>query len=112
MTQTQLPCWLKPKARAVAVALLEAGYIYCGTMDEFHFYEEYAVRCGQWRIAGSPRECVLDVEWDGALFSKCMEIEENPAFEGEIKRVKQLIRSTEKAWEDARASKYCQLSLF
>lgn len=111
MTQL-LPCWLKPKAQVVAAALLEAGYIYCGTTDEFHFYEEYAVRCGQWRVAGSPGECVLDVEHDGALFSKCMETEKNPDFEGEIKRVKQLIRSTEKAWESAIAHQYHQLSLF
>lgn len=109
---TQLPCWLNPKAKAVAAVLLDAGYVYCGSTEDFIFFEEYSVRCGQWRIAGAEGECVLDVEHDGALFSKCMETEDNPDFEGEIKRVKQLIRSTEKTWEDAHAHQYQQLSLF
>lgn len=109
---TQLPCWLSPKAQAVAAALIEAGYCYCGLTENFIFFEEYSIRCGQWRIAGAIGECVLDAEHDGALFSKCLEAEENPDFEGEIKRVKKLIRDTEKAWDDAIAAKYQQLSLF
>ena len=109
---TRLPCWLSPEALTVAAALLEAGYVYCGTTDEFYFYEEYSVRCGEWRIAGDPGGCVLDAEWNGALFSLCLEVQKNPDSKREIKRVKKLIRQTKKAFNEAISEKYYQLSLF
>lgn len=109
--QQQLPCWLSSKDKAIADALLQAGYHYCGLTENFLFAEEYAIRYKGWRIAGAIGECVLDAECDGALFSKCMEGQEEQ-FEAEIRALKQLIRRTEKAFQQPTTPTHEQLSLF
>ncbi len=96
--RNELPCWLSPKDKAIAEALIEsAGFIYCGREEDFISYDEelgtgykLAVVLG-WRLASAYGEVALLAVRDGAVFGKCLEVLPDIDFKKEVKLAKKII---------------------
>ena len=117
MKPDDFPCWLQPKDRAIALALIEkAEFIYIGRLEDFIFYDEewgtgyklLALR--GWRLASANGEVALEAICDGAVFGKCLETIPNMDFEQEVQTVKQTIKAAYA--EYYQQSEFTQLSLF
>lgn len=111
----QIPCWLYPRQQAVATALVKAGYRYFGLADSDNFSYKHSIKRGDWRIAPALYEPCLDLECNGALFTKELlddERDGTPDFEIEITWAKELIIRNERAFDRDNQSQYQQLCLF
>ncbi|MBD2180615.1 hypothetical protein H6S82_05505 [Planktothrix sp. FACHB-1355] len=104
---TDLPCWLKGKAIAVAKVLIADGFCYCGEAEEF-CVNQHLESVGDWLIGNW--HYVIDAITDGALFSKDYNDSEDCDIDKEIERIQQLIAKAELDWDSC--INEGQLSLF
>lgn len=99
MKNSDFPCWLSPKDKAIAEALIsQAGFIYCGREEGVGIYDFEIPKCCGWRLASAYGEVAIEVVKDGAVFGKCLEVLPNVDFEKEVKLAKQVIREATKKW--------------
>ncbi len=116
--RNELPCWLSPKDKAIAEALIEsAGFIYCGKEEDFISYDEelgtgykLASVLG-WRLASAYGEVALEAVRDGAVFGKCLEVLPDIDFKKEVKLAKKIIREAAQDWEKSQVASFTQLVL-
>ena len=114
---SNFPCWLSPKDKVIAEALIEsAGFIYCGREEDFIPYDEEIgngyklAKCCRWQLASARGEVALEAVCDGAVFGKCLEVLPNIDFEQEVKLAKRIIRASARQWEESQPS-FVQLAL-
>jgi hypothetical protein len=117
MKATDFPCWLSPKDKAIASALIEkASFIYCGTEEDFIRYDEelgtgyHLAKCCGWQLASAYGEVALEARRDGAVFGKCLEVSPDIDFEKEVSVAKFTIRQA--ARDYSQQLEYQQLCLF
>lgn len=113
-----LPCWLSPKDKAIALALIEkADFIYIGPIDDFGTYDDeqgtgykLATILG-WRLGSAYGEVAIEAVRDGAVFGKGLEALPNIDFKQEVKLAKRVIKLAAKAWASSHAKEFTQLTL-
>ncbi|MFP4336411.1 MAG: hypothetical protein ACLFQP_00635 [Halothece sp.] len=103
----KIPIWLSAKAKFVAEKLVEDGFWFCGTSEDFILLEEDMESAGDWLVGGGYQEIMIDAICDKALFVKDVDLEN---IEAEFNRVKQLIVQAENDFDNDALSG--QLSLF
>ena len=118
MDMSDFPCWLSPKDKFVAEALIsQAGFIYCGREEDFIRYDEdlgtgyHLAKCCGWQLASAYGEVALEAVKDGAVFGKCLETLPDIDFEKEVRAAKGVIRLAGKQWEQSRQPVFTQLVL-
>jgi hypothetical protein len=107
LTKTDYPCWLPQHRLNQAKALQELGFTYCGDMNDFSLGYKLATVDG-WEFWSAEGEVAIDAVYDGALYSLCLEIDDNQDCEVEFKKAKEAIRRSKKQ-EDLSCK---QMSLF
>lgn len=104
----KLPVWLTGRDRAIAEALLQDDFFYCGDADEFCSSPGLEA-VGNWEVGGSYQSPGFDAICDGALFFKDYSENSELLTDAEFERIKQLISQTQLAWDTC--SNAGQLSL-
>lgn len=106
------PCWLSPKDKAIALALIEkAGFDYLGSPDQFGIYDITIATILGWRLGSAYGEAAIEVVKDGAVFGKCLEVLPDCDFKQEVKLTKRIIRAAASAWDEAQSREFTQLTL-
>lgn len=109
-----LPCWLTPNDREIAIALLELDWIWLKDEEPESWEDkawEYKIgRCGSWEFWATPGETSLLTVRNGAVFGLPLEGREPELdFEGELQKARGTIGRVSKAQQARRPE---QLSLF
>lgn len=108
------PCWLTGKNRAIALGLIDAGFIYCGLSKDCIPYENELgtgyrlAKIHGWQLFSAYGEVAVEAICDGAVFGKCLELS-SVSFEEEISNIKAIIRTTHRAYFES--SDFIQLEL-
>jgi hypothetical protein len=94
--KTDFPCWLSPKDKAVAEALVSMGFWYCGKAEDFITYEEAMTKHHGWLIGGAYQEQLLEAVGDEALF--VFDVADDEDFEGKFLQTKMTISRAISEW--------------
>jgi len=92
--KSDFPCWLSPKDKAIAQALILKGFWYCGKAEDFCTSEYGLSHCHGWSIAADHE--FIDAVCDGALF--VCDVGKDADFESEFLKIKLAIRKAVAAW--------------
>jgi hypothetical protein len=95
--KSDFPCWLSPKDKAVAKALIKMGFWYCGKAEAFITYEEAMTKHHGWLIGGAYQEQLLEAVGDGALF--VLDVADDEKFESKLLEMKLAIGRAISEWE-------------
>ena len=96
MQEADFPCWLSPKDKAIAKALILKGFWYCGKAENFYCSEYGLTHCHGWSISTDYGELMIDAVRDGALF--VCDLGDDANFESEVLRTKLAIRKAVEEW--------------
>ncbi len=97
MQKSNFPCWLSPKDKAIAHALISVGFWYCGLAEDFVLFEETLIKHHGWLIGGAYQEQVIDAVCDGALF--CLDVQDCREAESEFLKTKLAISRAVEEWK-------------
>ena len=95
--KNDFPCWLSPKDKAVAEALIKMGFWYCGRAEDFIVFQEHMTRCHGWLIGAAYQEQFLEAVVDGALFT--FDVADDEDFEGKFLQAKVTISRAISEWQ-------------
>lgn len=108
------PVWIKinsPKNAAIAQALIDYGFCYCGLESEF--CEGYFLgSCCGWKLFSAIGEIAIDAVYDGALFSFDLHCSGDNNFEEELAKIKKIIIKEGRKFSRSKNYKQLKLKLF
>jgi len=96
MQKSDFPCWLSPKDKAIAEALINMGFWYCGLEENFIIYPELMIRYHGWLLGGAYQESLLEALADGALF--VFDVADDEDFDKKLVQAKLTINRAVEEW--------------
>ncbi|ARV58085.1 hypothetical protein BZZ01_05045 [Nostocales cyanobacterium HT-58-2] len=112
MKTSNFPCWLSPIQLEEAEALINLGFRYCGNADNF-CVERKVSSVGKWTFYTCDGQVALDAICDGALYSRCLELEtwhgDQTWFNNQVRQARKAIQEVQRRKKERQG---VQLSLF
>lgn len=113
MEKSDYPCWLTSDQLAEAQALIELGFNYCGEESDFCLeLDLFDSRVGSWKFYWTVGEVALDAVCDGALYSRCLEFEQDSDEDWTAKQLADAKAAIKRVQRRRKLKKPKQLSLF